>query len=188
MLPSSANRFTTDEYHRLVETGDLREDDRVELLRGRIIPMPAITPMSAAGVNRLLRLFGQSPDDRWITSARNPIAIDSENEPVPDFALLHWRDDFYSHSHPTPGDVFLVVEVSDSAHLPDREEKFSIYANSGISEIWILDCARHAVEIHRDPAHGRYAIPQLATPGQKISPSAHCDFLIDPASLLPPQH
>lgn len=38
--------FTVEEYHRMVDAGILREDDRVELLEGEIVEM---TPIGSRG-------------------------------------------------------------------------------------------------------------------------------------------
>jgi hypothetical protein len=38
------HRLTVDDYHRLGEAGILGEDDRVELLEGQLVDMPAIGP------------------------------------------------------------------------------------------------------------------------------------------------
>ena len=49
--------FTIDDYHKMIDTGILHEDDRVELLNGEIQPMSPIDSVHAANVNRLNRLL-----------------------------------------------------------------------------------------------------------------------------------
>ena len=44
--------FTVEEYHRMAEAGILHEDDRVELIAGKIIQMAAIGSRYAACVIR----------------------------------------------------------------------------------------------------------------------------------------
>jgi len=50
-------RFTVGEYGRMIETGILGEDDRIELLEGEIVEMAPIGSRHAACVNRLTQLF-----------------------------------------------------------------------------------------------------------------------------------
>jgi Uma2 family endonuclease len=50
-------RFTVGEYSRMIETGILGEDDRIELLEGEIVEMAPIGSRHAACVNRLTQLF-----------------------------------------------------------------------------------------------------------------------------------
>ena len=49
--------FTTDEFHRMAETGILAEDDRLELIEGEIVRMSPIGSRHAACVDRLNALF-----------------------------------------------------------------------------------------------------------------------------------
>ncbi len=46
-------KFTVEQYHKMVESGILTEDDRVELIGGEIIEMSPIRTKHAACVNRL---------------------------------------------------------------------------------------------------------------------------------------
>jgi hypothetical protein len=48
--------------------------------------------------------------------------------------LLRPRDDYYEGANPTPENVLLVVEVSDSSLRYDRDTKVSLYASHNIPE------------------------------------------------------
>ena len=58
--------FTIEEYHRMAEAGILHEDDRVELIEGKIIQMAAIGSRHAACVKRLNKLLVQVVGDSGI--------------------------------------------------------------------------------------------------------------------------
>lgn len=47
-------KFTVEQYHKMIESGILTEDERVELIRGEIIEMSPIGTKHAACVNRLI--------------------------------------------------------------------------------------------------------------------------------------
>ena len=51
--PLPVRRFTVDEYHQMIETGVLGEDDDVELLEGWIVPKMGKKPSSRRRRSRL---------------------------------------------------------------------------------------------------------------------------------------
>ena len=164
--------------------GVLREDERVELLDGVIINMMPIGPFHGGSVNRLNRMFERLSRDRWLTSVQNPVHIGEHNEPQPDLLLLHPREDFYAGKHPRPPDVFLLIEVSDSTLIIDREEKLPIYARARIAEVWIVNLPERLIEVYSSPADGEYAECRRVRAGDTLAPSAFPDAIIDTAALL----
>lgn len=128
-------KFTVDQYHKMVDSGILKEDDRVELIRGDIIEMSPISTKHAACVRGFNNMLGQRLGNRVIVSVQNPVVLDNKSEPQPDVALLKPRDDFYATAHPQPQDIFLLIEVADSTILYDREEKIPLYAEANIIEV-----------------------------------------------------
>lgn len=62
------HRFTVEEYQRLAEDGILHEDDRVELLEGRIIDMTPVGSRHASCVARLASMFFEKIQKRAIWS------------------------------------------------------------------------------------------------------------------------
>ena len=76
--------FSVEEYHRLAETGILKEQDRVELIHGEIIQMSPIGPKHAGNLDRIVRiltfLFGESA----IVRSQNPVRLNNQSEPEPD--------------------------------------------------------------------------------------------------------
>ncbi len=119
-------KFTVEQYHKMLESGILTEDDRVELIRGEIIEMSPIGTKHAACVNRLINLLVQLLNKRVIVAAQNPVALNDNSQPQPDVALLKPRDDFYATAHPQPQDIFLIIEVADSTIIMTGKRK-SIY-------------------------------------------------------------
>jgi Uma2 family endonuclease len=177
-------RFTVDDYYAMAAAGILREDDRVELIDGEIIEMPPIGPGHANVVDRITLLLVRRLGDRAQIRSQNPIRLDQLNEPQPDFALLRLRPDGYGSTHPTPEDVLLVIEVSDTTLATDRDVKMPLYARFGIREGWIVDVQHQVVAIHREPTPRGY---QLVTPmrhGDTVRPLAFPDIEIAVDDLL----
>lgn len=142
-------RFNVDDYYRLAEAGILKEDARVELIRGEIIEMNPIGSRHAACVDRLNRLLNQHISDQ-IVRIQNPIRIEHHSEPEPDLALLKYRDDYYAQDHPQPNDVLLLIEVSDSTLIYDQQIKIPLYAEANIPEVWVVNLDEGNIEAYRD--------------------------------------
>ena len=86
--------------------------------------------------------------------------------------------------HPSPGDVFLLIEVSDSTLLTDREEKLPIYARAGIREAWIINLPERIIEVYTSPESGAYSQTRVVRPGELLAPTAFPEVAIDTAALL----
>jgi Uma2 family endonuclease len=155
-LEISRRLFSTDEFHRMGEAGILASDDRVELLEGELVQMAPIGSWHAGKVIRIDRLFSRCVGDQAIVSIQNPIALPPNSELQPDLTILRPRADFYEGSLPTPDDVLLVVEVSDTTLAYDRDAKLPVYARNGIAEAWLIDRQRQAVSIFLDPTDTGY--------------------------------
>jgi Uma2 family endonuclease len=141
----------------MAEAGILGPDDRVELIDGEIIDLAPIGSPHAGSVNILVEAFAaMAAAGRLVLSVQNPLCLDAFNEPQPDLMLLRPREDRYRQSHPTAADVLLLVEVAESSLAYDRGTKLPLYARHGIPEVWIVDLAGRAVEVHAAPRDERF--------------------------------
>lgn len=162
--------FTVEEFHRLAEAGILREDDRVELIRGEILEMSPIGSRHAAAVNRLARLLIQALENQAIVSIQNPVQLGKDSEPEPDLVLLKPRADEYAHALPQAGDVLLLVEVADTSLAYDLEVKLPLYAQHGIPEVWVVDLLRERVLVFRHPQGESYGETLTEGPEGSLTP------------------
>ena len=165
-------RFTVDEYHQMGQVGILHEDDRLELLEGEIVEMAPIGSRHQATVDRLTRLFSESATEVALVRVQGPVRLAEDSEPQPDLTLLRGRTDFYASAHPGAGDVLLLVEVSDTSLEYDRELKLPLYANHGVSEVWLVDLEAEVVEVYRDPSTEGYREVLRVGRGQGLSPKS----------------
>jgi Uma2 family endonuclease len=156
-------RFSVAEYHRLTELGILREDDNVELLEGYVVRKMSRTPPHDAalqkGTKKWLRLLPAG----WDLRVQSAITL-ADSEPEPDFAIVRGDEQTYVSRHPIAGDVGLVVEVSDSTLVGDRDDKGRIYARAGIAGYWIVNLNEGQVEVYTAPS-GPAADPRY---GQRV--------------------
>ena len=176
--------FTVSEYHSLAEAGILTEDDRVELIEGEIFQMAPIGNRHAGCVKRLNRLFSSGLGDRVLLGVQDPIVVDDHSEPEPDISVLRPRPDDYSTSHPTPEDIFLVVEVADSSAPFDRFKKIPVYARNGIPEVWLIDLTTDRIEVYREPSAMSYRDVRQLKAGDRLVPLTFPDLVLEVGEIL----
>ena len=160
------HRFTVEQYHDMIATGILTENDRVQLLDGVIAEMSPIGPPHSYAVQRLMAWIFRLLPDGWELHVQQPITLGT-SEPEPDLAIVRIRD--YLHRHPGPADIGLLIEIADSSIETDRITKGRIYAAAGIREYWIVNLVDRCTEIHRDPVVAGSAKP--AYPPCEIVPA-----------------
>ncbi|HSS48056.1 MAG TPA: Uma2 family endonuclease [Thermoanaerobaculia bacterium] len=149
--------FSIDEYHRMAEAGILAEDERLELIRGEIFHLWPIEFSHASSVRRLLHKLTLRLGSRAMVDAQNPILLNGQQSIArPDIAILRPQEDFYAAGTPGPEDILLVVDVADSSLSYDRKVKLLLYAEAGISEIWLTNPTAHKIITYRRPAPEGY--------------------------------
>lgn len=183
--PANLKRWTVQDYHRMSELG-LLNGDRTELVDGQI------TIMAAKGTPHVtsLHLLANVLRDRLGTSAlvrtQDPVHLDDFSEPEPDLALVKGTVLDYVEQHPSPEQIYLVVEVSDSTLKQDCEIKDKLYAKAGIADYWVLVPQKRQLHIFRKPTPTGYTEHLILTEPNQASPLAFPDFAIALTSILPP--
>ena len=145
-------RFSIDEYHKMIEAGILSEGERAELIDGVIVQMCAQKSKHSAVISRFTTLLYPPVIERKaLLRVQLPITLNDDTEPEPDLVLVKYREDAYVESHPGPGDVLLLIEVSDTTLGMDKLVKLPRYAASGIPEVWIVNLVDDIIEVYREP-------------------------------------
>jgi Uma2 family endonuclease len=156
------HRFSVEQYHRMIDAGIFAPDDRLELIHGELIKMSPINRRHAAfcaRISYLLERLGR----RAMKRIQDPITL-TDSEPQPDVAIVRWRDDFYLAGHPTPPDIYWVIEVADTNIAYDREVKVPLYMPAGIPEVWLVNLDADCLEVYRQQGQ------QMLRRGQTITP------------------
>lgn len=178
-----ARHFSVAEYHRMVQIGILGEDERIELIGGRILKMPPIGSQHAAYVSFLNRKL-RAVEETVIIRIQDPIILDDETEPQPDVAVVKFKANAYADSHPHAEDILLLMEVSDTSLEEDRLIKLPRYAESEIPEVWIFNLIENIVEVYREPLTLANGIPGYRRRtdfgvGESLSPEAFPNLEIE---------
>lgn len=165
----------------MVDAG-LLEDRKIELLNGLIVEMAPEGPEHAERSTSLNSLFYDLAKGRYRVREGKPITLPTSNsEPEPDIALVGSKK--YLQAHPTPADIFLVVEFSQSSLVKDTEAKRLIYAAAGIKDYWVVDLRNRLVIVYRQPAGGDYQAQEEVSTGE-IALLAFPDVTISVEELL----
>jgi len=183
--PSSPipRRFSVAEYHRLVDTGILHEDEHLELLEGVIVQMSPQKERHMRAIVRLTRWLTRSLGDEYEVRPQGPLTL-VDSEPEPDLAVVPASPGHSADDHPQS--ALLVIEVSGSSLSYDRTVKGRIYARAGIPEYWIVNMAGQCVEVHRDPdpAAGRYRTVTALEAEDTLTATSLPDLAVPVASLF----
>jgi len=143
--------ITVSEYDRMIEAGIYTENDRIELLNGRIIEIMPKGKKHASANDKIARYLYKVFDGKVSIRNQNPIVLDDFSEPEPDIVLAKWDEKEYSENHPTPADILLIMEISDTTLAYDREAKAQAYSRNGIQQYLLLNLQNETLEDYREP-------------------------------------
>jgi Uma2 family endonuclease len=175
-------RFTAEEYLRMAEVGVLGEDERVELLDGRIVEMSPEGDAHAKAVRRLTAalVFAYVPAG-FEVGVQSTHRAGPDEMPQPDLCVAPEAPGLVTMS-----DSLLVIEVADSSLAKDRVWKRRLYAKAGAPRYWIVEIPERQVRVLEDLQGGDYRDERVVGEG---------DLLILPAvgtavpvsDILPPR-
>jgi len=152
--PPRVYRFSVKQYQRMIETGVITENDRVELLEGCVVKKMPHNPPHDGTINRMnRRLLRMLPDD-WLLRVQSAITL-PRSKPEPDLAIVRAPEELYFKRHPVPRDIALIIEIADTSLLYDRQYKGAIYARVRIPFYWIVNLAAARIEVYSLPRAGR---------------------------------
>ena len=184
-VETARRKFTRAEYHRMGEVGILKPTDRVELIRGEIVEMSPIGPRHAAFVDNLNQLLVTRLAGRAIVSVQNPVVVSDDTEPRPDLKVIRRRAVPYKERHADVDDTLLLIEVAETSIRYDRSIKLAVYAEAGIPEYWIVDCASESVQIYRSPRAGGYGdVARVAEAGATVTPQVFGDVSLSLSEIF----
>ncbi|MEQ1619570.1 MAG: Uma2 family endonuclease [Terricaulis sp.] len=167
-LTLTRRRFTSDDLSRMVETGLLDPDERVELIHGEIIDMGKEGAPHWSARQKLIGWFLRRLSVEIDLAPDGPLRLADDEEPEPDFYLFPAT---MNVNDVRGGDVILAVEIADSSFTKDRQIKAPLYAKHGVREYWIVALEQRKILVFRlannaygEPAEIAFDAP-LSAPG-----------------------
>jgi Uma2 family endonuclease len=187
MVNTQIRQLTSTEYYGMMQSGIIREGERVELILGQIFTMAAKGTRHTVSTTRLITELPMLIQRRAIVRCQDPITLPNNSEPEPDIVIARLRSDDYVNSHPSPADIILVIEVADSSLKFDRDVKVPLYAAAGISEYWIVNLIDDRLEIYRQPEGDIYTSIEIVTPPRSINLPQFAEIVVNTSDLFPAQ-
>jgi Uma2 family endonuclease len=160
-------RWTVAEIERMAAAGYFRQDDRIELVGGEIVPMsPKGLRHERIRGKLAFRMTKLAPEHVFVVSEPQfNLAADTYTEPD---LLVH--PSAIETSDVRGADALLVVEVADTSLAYDRKIKAPLYASHGVREYWVINAADLMTEVHRQPSGNTYASVRELGPQTMIVP------------------
>lgn len=148
--PSTAH-ITAARDDRMVETGIVSAEDRLELPENYAVLKIPRDPPHDGTIQRMLRPLLRALPPDWDVRVLSAIAL-IDSRPEPDFAIVREDPFCYTTRHPRAGDVGCIIEVANDALLRDEREKARIYARGGIPTYWIVNLVDRWIEVYGEPS------------------------------------
>ncbi|MGH6951259.1 MAG: Uma2 family endonuclease [Vitreimonas sp.] len=129
-------RFTNADVRRMVEVGIMAENERVELIRGELVPMAAEHDLHARARALLTRIFARTLGPEFFVASNTSLFLTEDIEVQPD---LHVFLSAMKSEVARGPDVLVAVELSSTTQHYDLKVKMPIYAEWGVRELWVID-------------------------------------------------
>ncbi|MBV8564280.1 MAG: Uma2 family endonuclease [Methylobacteriaceae bacterium] len=162
-------RFTVAELEEMTAAGILREDERIELIGGEIVPMSPKGDHHEMVKTALNVYWARKLPNDLLFTTETTFRLSADTYLEPDFV-------FYPKASGLSGlngnTAVLVVEISDSSLGYDLGRKAVLYAGFGIAELWVIDAVRLHTHIHREPTQEGYRAIVDLPPRRRVVPAA----------------
>ncbi|SEO59927.1 Endonuclease, Uma2 family (restriction endonuclease fold) [Methylobacterium sp. ap11] len=152
-------RFTAGDLRLMLESGILREDERIELLDGELVEMAAKGFAHDVVKNALMRRLVPALPDTIYLGIESTLQLRPNLLLEPDLLLapVSARSASPEGFCTIPGsEILLVIEVAASSLAYDRGRKAVLYARHGVREYWVIDAQERTASVHREPATAGY--------------------------------
>ncbi len=139
-------------------------------------------PRHDACVAALAAAFAPCRDRLHIRQGQH-LALDGDFDARPTLALVRNRPGA-GMAVVEPGDVLLVVEVTDSGLSYQRLVQAPAYARAGVGELWVVGLEDRLLEVYTGPADGNYHVVHRYQGERTLAPAALPGCIVSLAGLL----
>lgn len=138
------------------------EDERVQLLDGALVAVPAASKRRTIVAERLAGMLRRQLGPAWTVLRHVYLALDEHSMPEAELIVMPLAQPIEPVGPARPvarvaGAPWpLVVELADLARDSDAVVKAMLYAEAAIPTCWIVDPARRVARLHERPVGGWY--------------------------------
>lgn len=145
--------FTVTDLDRMVETGVIGHEERIEVVYGDLLPMAAKGPFHETLKQHLNIHFVRALPNGFTFIQEAGWRISELLYLEPDYLFF---PDHLNIRAVTGLDATLVVEISDTTLDYDLHKKAELYAGIGVQEYWVIDAALREALVHLEPERRGY--------------------------------
>lgn len=168
-LPRRA--FTVEDAFRMVETGIIGPDEKLELIEGEFVRVNSKNNFHQNVQNRLTKVLVRMVPDDLAVGIEPTLKLSDITYVEPDIVIYR-----YSQAPRLTADrAMLAIEVSDSSLGFDLGVKAGLMASAGVSEYWVINAQALEVTIHREPRADGYGSIRRVARDEALTP-AHPDL------------
>jgi Uma2 family endonuclease len=167
-------RWTRAECAAFEATG-LWNQQHLELVEGELINKTGKNRQHTNTLALVLEWMIQVFGGKYVNTETSIDVAPEDNptsEPEPDIIVLARPTFEITEANPQPGEIRLVIEISDSTVGFDLTTKAGLYARAGISDYWVFDIPARRLIVHRDPRNGLYTSVAAYRPEEVVAPLA----------------
>jgi len=160
-------RFTVAEVEAMVAAGVKDEDERVELIGGKLVPMsPKGNHQEVVKIALLRRWYRVAPPDIEL-APETTFRLSEDTYLEPDVVVYPSALEPKDLKGPN---VLLVVEIADSSRRYDMGRKADLYASFGVRALWVIDALRLTARIFREPEAANFRETRDFASAERMAP------------------
>ena len=160
-------RFTVAEVEAMVAAGVKDEDERVELIGGKLVPMsPKGNHQEVVKIALLRRWYRVAPPDIEL-APETTFRLSEDTYLEPDVVVYPSALEPKDLEGPN---VLLVVEIADSSRRYDMGRKADLYASFGVRALWVIDALRLTARIFREPEAANFRETRDFASAERMAP------------------
>ncbi len=145
-------RMTVDVYEKIVAAGIFGDTSPVFLWKGLLVLPMTKGPDHENALAEINAALVRITPEGWHVRPGSPVRLPGDSEPEPDVLLVRGTTRDYKNRHPSPRDLALAVEVSDSSLRYDSVEKLAAYAEAEIPVYWVVNIPRARIDVYQSPS------------------------------------
>lgn len=178
--------FSAADVRRMIDTGVLGQDERIELVEGDLVMMASKGYAHELIKNELTVAIARALPTELHMGVEMTVQFSDDTILEPDIVvferagLIRSEENF---SHLRPGAVRLAIEVAWSSLVYDRRLKARLYAKHEVQEYWVIDANERVTYVHKGPSGEGWASIVERGPGEALTTEALPGFSIVPAEI-----